>query len=85
MIGVYFSDFDQEDLRERCRDEYLQEWTGYESVDRLLETWEAARPLCALHHAVSYQHIVESLEPSSDEMRGALPHYLGILLKSVPS
>ncbi|HYN88086.1 MAG TPA: hypothetical protein VER55_06130 [Ardenticatenaceae bacterium] len=37
-------------------------WAGYESPERLLEAWTLAKPLCALHHAVSYRHIVATLE-----------------------
>ncbi|WP_275670323.1 MULTISPECIES: phosphotransferase [Okeania] len=39
------------------RDEYLSQWEIYESKPHLLEAWKLAKPLCALHHAVTYQHI----------------------------
>lgn len=36
-------------------------------MSRLLEAWTLAKPLCALHHAVSYQHIVACLEPRQNK------------------
>ena len=44
------------------RDEYLTQWTIYEPKSRLLEAWKLAKPLCALHHAVTYQYISNCLE-----------------------
>lgn len=80
-----FDIFDQreEDARNHLRDAYLASWTGYESRARLMEALALAEPLCALHQAVSYQHIIASLEPiSRREMSGALPYYLRKLLRS---
>ena len=41
---------------------YLALWTDYAPMARLRQAWELARPLAALHQAVSYQHIVAGLE-----------------------
>lgn len=57
--------------------EYLVQWTAYEPMSRLLEAWKIAKPLCALHHAVSYQYIVACLEPrAKQELSNALPRFL---------
>lgn len=64
------------------RDEYLAQWAPYESKSRLLEAWTLAKPLCALHHAVTYQYIVACLEPrAKQEVSNALPAFLQELLK----
>ncbi|MEO1378551.1 MAG: phosphotransferase, partial [Cyanobacteria bacterium J06635_10] len=63
------------------RDEYLSQWTAYEPKSRLLEAWMLAKPLCALHHAVTYQHIVACLEPRAKQEINALPYFLRRLLK----
>ncbi|MHC5778751.1 phosphotransferase [Nostoc sp.] len=64
------------------QEEYLAQWTAYEPMSRLLEAWTLSKPLCALHHAVSYQHIVACLEPrAKQELSNALPHFLRELLK----
>ncbi|BCL36394.1 aminoglycoside phosphotransferase family protein [Nostoc sp. MS1] len=57
--------------------EYLAQWTDYEPMSRLLEAWKLAKPLCALHHAVSYKYIVACLEPrAKQELSNALPRFL---------
>ncbi len=64
------------------RDEYLAQWAPYESKSRLLEAWTLAKPLCALHHAVTYKYIVACLEPrAKQEVSNALPAFLRELLK----
>ena len=65
--------------------EYLSQWTAYEPMSRLLEAWTLAKPLCALHHAVSYQHIVACLEPrAKQELSNALPGFLRELISATP-
>lgn len=66
----------------KLRDEYLSQWTLYEPLERLREAWAFAKPLCALHHAITYQHIVACLEPRSQQECNALPKFLRSLLKS---
>ncbi|MDY7005173.1 MAG: aminoglycoside phosphotransferase family protein [Cyanobacteriota bacterium] len=63
------------------RDEYLSQWKIYESKPRLLEAWKLAKPLCALHHAITYQHITACLEPRAKQECNALPYFLRQLLK----
>jgi len=68
----------------RLRDSYLGVWAAYEPVERLLEAWTLAKPLCALHQAVSYQHIVATLEDTSKpELASGLPYWLRKLLQSL--
>ncbi|NES78012.1 MAG: phosphotransferase [Okeania sp. SIO1H4] len=63
------------------RDEYLSQWEIYESKPHLLEAWKLAKPLCALHHAVTYQHITACLEPRAKQECNALLYFLRQLLK----
>ena len=44
--------------------------------ERLLDAWKVAKPLCALHHAVTYQHMSHSLEPRAKQELNALPYFL---------
>ena len=70
-------------LLQSLRNEYLTQWTSYESMERLLEAWKLAKPLCALHHAITYQYIVASLEPrAKQELSLALPRFLREIIKS---
>lgn len=70
--------------KQLCRDQYLNQWTQYESspygtstgFERLLNAWKIAKPLCALHHAVSYQHITHNLEPRTKQELNVLPYLL---------
>lgn len=65
------------------RDEYLNQWTIYEPRSRLLEAWRLAKPLCALHHAITYYHIIACLEPRAKQsFKLALPNFLRRLLKA---
>jgi hypothetical protein len=46
--------------------------------------WELAKPLCALHHSVSYLTIVNHLEPLvREELMHGLPDNLHRLLASM--
>ena len=78
LFLLYFADIDKD---ERVRDGYLAAWEGIESPARLREAWELAKPLCALHHAVSYLTIVNHIEPlTRDELLHGLPDKLHDLL-----
>jgi hypothetical protein len=70
--------------RSQWRDAYLAAWQGFETPERLLELWEIARPLCALHHSVSYLTIVNNLETLvRDELLHGLPENLRNLLAAM--
>ncbi|WP_414621485.1 phosphotransferase family protein [Calothrix sp. CCY 0018] len=64
------------------KNEYLNQWTIYESKSRVLEAWKLAKPLCALHHAVTYQYISNCLEPREKHLfSNALSDFLREILK----
>jgi fructosamine-3-kinase len=63
------------EIQTRLRDQYLSLWTAYEPMARLLEMWSLAQPLFALHHAISYQHIVAGLEATAKYELIAWPSY----------
>lgn len=66
----------------RLRDVYLSLWTDYEPMDRLHAAWGLAKPLSALHQAVSYQYLIHSLEEiRKDELFSGLPYWLRKLLE----
>lgn len=80
LFQLYF-DFDATEARDRWRDAYLELWVEYASPARLREVWELAKPLCALHHAISYLTIVNHIEPLvRDELHHGLPDNLHRLL-----
>ena len=71
--------------RGQVLDAYLDLWTAYEPMDRLREMWRLAEPLGALHQAVSYQHIVATLEPSSrQEMVSGVQRWLRRVIQMMP-
>src|SRR5215217_1687499 len=71
-------------VQARLRNSYLGVWAAYEPIERLLEAWELAMTLCALHQAVSYQHIVATLEVTSKpELASGLSYWLRMLLQSL--
>ena len=72
------------ELQNRLRDGYLALWTAYEPLDRLLEMWELAYLLCALHQAVSYQAIIANCEDACKyEMDWAMPFWFGKILEAL--
>ena len=75
---------DDPGMQQRLRDSYLRVWAAYEPLERLLDAWRLAKPLCALHQAVSYQHIVATLEDTSKpEMASGVPYWLRKLLHAL--
>jgi hypothetical protein len=83
-LSVIMMDLDA-DGRELVLNAYLTLWTAYEPMDRLREMWKLAEPLGALHQAVSYQHILATLEPTSrQEFAGALPIWLRRIMQTIP-
>jgi hypothetical protein len=79
--------YNEEDMTRQTylRDMYLTLWTSYAPMKQLLEDWALAGPLCHLHQAISYQHIVVGLEASAQaEFRRLVPHFVRKLLRSLP-
>ena len=67
--------------KKRLRDRYLSQWTEYEPRERLLDAWKIAKPLCFLHHAVTYQYMLSNLEPRAKQEINALPYFLRKIIK----
>jgi hypothetical protein len=63
-------------LRRRLRDAYLEPWTRYEPIDRLIEAYELAQSLSAFHNAVIYHRYILPNMENSWEMERMLPFYL---------
>jgi hypothetical protein len=79
---VYFAD--SEDERVRGREACLAVWQEYAAPTRLRELWALVRPVCALHHAVSYRTIVHAIEPLvRDELLHGLPDFLRRVLAAM--
>ncbi len=69
------------DVAQRLQEAYLEPWTAYEPVERLLDAFHIARPLGALHQAMSYVWILTNLaEDARWELEAALPIWLRGLL-----
>ena len=62
---------------QKARDEYLNQWRPYETRERLLDAWKIARPLAALHNAVTYQSMRHGLETRcKQEVARIIPYLL---------
>jgi hypothetical protein len=84
-VAVTIED-DEEPVRRRRVDAYLAEWAAFEPPERLLRAWLIADPLSALHHAISYRSIVESLAPPFDQhMASSTASWLRRMLDRLPS
>jgi hypothetical protein len=71
-------------VQARLRDGYLKEWLAYEPMERLLEMWRLADPLCALHQAVSYRYILANTEERCKyELDWAIPFWFSKILESL--
>lgn len=69
--------------REKLRDAYLQPWTIYEPMDRLIEAFEISHPLSIVVQILNYQWIVDSSEPKARwEHNWFIPEMYQMLLKS---
>ncbi len=77
-----FSETAPPELFERVVRAYLDEWATRFRRERVEAAFRLARPLGALHLAVSYQIIRDNTEPGARwELAGALPFWLKVLLK----
>jgi len=72
------------DAGAKLREAYLSEWTALVPIERLREAYAVAEPVVALHHAVSYRHIVASVDPvSALAFRYGIDLWLRALLTSL--
>ncbi|MBI3976365.1 MAG: phosphotransferase [Armatimonadetes bacterium] len=69
------------DARDRLLRVYLEPWTAYHPMDRLMAAYEASRPLAALHQATAYWRILTGVEDEARwEWEADLPYFLRLLL-----
>ncbi|WP_308635775.1 phosphotransferase family protein [Paenibacillus silvisoli] len=70
--------FDERDitLRAQLRDAYLELWTDYEPMHRLLELWTLCEVVHAIYHSISYQSILRHTEERSRGELGPPTFYL---------
>jgi aminoglycoside phosphotransferase (APT) family kinase protein len=67
----------------QLRDAYLEPWTAYETMERLIEAYELSTPLGALHQAMSYMWILMNVaEDARWELERGLVMWLRNLLPS---
>ena len=85
ISGAYFDESvlkDNPDADDRLRDAYLEPWIKYEPMERLIEEFDAARPLAALHQAMTYMWILTNISPDArPELEGGLLHWVRYLLR----
>ena len=85
ISGAYFDESalkDNPDADDRLRNAYLEPWTKYEPMERLIEEFDAARPLGALHQAMTYMWILTNISPDArPELEGGLLHWVRYLLR----
>jgi len=83
MIAPYFFYGDPK-IQEQMREVYLSQWTAWEPVERLREAWRLAKPLAALHQAVSYLHIlIGQEEVVHEEMTDGLCEFIALTLAAM--
>lgn len=83
MITPYYLEED-EAKRARGKEAYLAAWEGWASRAALEEAWALAKPLAALHQAVSYLHILlGTAEVTHPEMASGLRDFVGFVVKAM--
>ena len=85
VSGAYFDESvlnDSPDADDRLRNAYLEPWTKFEPMERLIEEFDAARPLGALHQAMTYMWILTNISPDARaDLEGGLLHWVHYLLR----
>jgi hypothetical protein len=70
-------------VRAQLRDAYLEPWTAYDTMERLVEAFELSTPLGMLHQAMSYMWILMNVaEDARWELERGLVMWLRHLLPS---
>ena len=90
MITTVFDELELpigfEELKMRVRDAYLEPWTEFEPIERLIEAFELSQPLGALHQAMTYAWLISSVaEDAVWELRDGLTYWLRQLLNVMGS
>ena len=85
ISAAYFDESilkDNQDADTRLRDAYLEPWTARIPIERLVEAFEASRPLGALHQAMTYMWIHTNISAEArPELEGGLLHWIRQLLR----
>ncbi len=83
LLAPYFF-YNDPPMQEQMRGAYLSQWTAWEPLERLREAWRLAKPLAALHQAVSYLHILIGQEELIHaEMADGLRDFVGFVVKAM--
>lgn len=88
FLDLHVAYFECSDPAEQAqlRDAYLSAWAGHLPMGELLAGWALARPLSALHQAVSFLHILIGQEELVHrEMADGLSGFLAHALQSLPT
>lgn len=85
ISGAYFDESvlkDSPDAEIRLRDAYLEPWAGVMPRERLVEAFEASRPLGALHQTMTYMWILTNISHDArPDLEGGLLHWVRSLLR----
>lgn len=85
ISGAYFDESvlkDNPNTEIRLRNAYLEPWAEVMPMERLVEAFEASRPLGALHQAMTYMWILTNISPDArPELEGGLLHWVRNLLR----
>ena len=85
ISAAYFDESvlrDNPDADNRLRNAYLEPWTALMPMERLADTFEASRPLGALHQAMTYMWILTNISAAArPELEGGLLHWIRQLLQ----
>ena len=85
ISAAYFDESvlrDNPDADNRLRNAYLEPWTALMPMERLTDTFEASRPLGALHQAMTYMWILTNISAAArPELEGGLLHWIRQLLQ----
>jgi aminoglycoside phosphotransferase (APT) family kinase protein len=52
------------EVRDRLRDRYLRGWADLMTFNEAVALFERTESLLAMHHAISYQRIIDAIDPS---------------------
>ena len=85
ISGAYFDESvlqDNPNAEIRLRDAYLRPWTRLMPMDKLIESFEASRPLGTLHEMMTYMWIRTNIPADArPELDGGLLHWVRTLLR----
>jgi len=87
-LSLFFRSIEQEgwfpnlsQVQSRLATAYLEPWTVYEPMDRLLTAFELARILEVLHHALTYHQILLPTIEDKSQWTAIAPFHLKTLLR----